>query len=70
MDGYALRADDLDKNLATQIVGTALAGQPFLAKNWLPVKCVRIMTGAIVPLGADGCGECKKHPVEDGIVVV
>jgi molybdopterin molybdotransferase len=50
MDGYAVRFSDLDKPLRE--IGTALAGKPFSGKLG-PGECVRIMTGAVMPEGAD-----------------
>ncbi len=54
MDGFALRHADLaaDDFTELRVVGTALAGQPWdgrLAAG----ECVRIMTGAPLPAGAD-----------------
>ena len=54
MDGYAVVGDDLSENANPQltVIGTAFAGQPFdgTVKNG---ECVRIMTGAVIPNGAD-----------------
>jgi molybdopterin molybdotransferase len=50
MDGYAVRFSDLDKPLKE--VGTALAGKPFGGTVGAG-ECVRIMTGAVMPQGAD-----------------
>ena len=50
MDGYAVRFSDLDQPLKE--IGTALAGKPFGGKVG-PGECVRIMTGAVMPAGAD-----------------
>lgn len=52
MDGYALRHADLATDKPLQVVGTSFAGRPF-ASNVQPGECVRIMTGAVVPDGAD-----------------
>ncbi|MEJ2435148.1 MAG: molybdopterin molybdotransferase MoeA, partial [Pseudolabrys sp.] len=54
MDGYALRGDDLpvDGEANLQVIGTALAGQPFTGEVNAG-QCVRIMTGAKMPQGAD-----------------
>jgi molybdopterin molybdotransferase len=54
MDGYALRAADLprDGEASLQLIGTALAGHPF-SGNVSNGQCVRIMTGAKLPAGAD-----------------
>ena len=50
MDGYAIRFADVEKPLKE--IGTALAGKPFHGKLG-PGECVRIMTGAVMPPGAD-----------------
>lgn len=53
MDGYALRYDDCRQLPATlRVVGSAFAGAPF-AGQVEPGCCVRIMTGAVMPAGAD-----------------
>ena len=52
MDGYAVRFSDLEKGSALKEVGTALAGKPFTGKLGAG-ECVRIMTGAVMPAGAD-----------------
>lgn len=51
MDGYALRAADLALP-ALREIGTALAGHPFAGRVEVGT-CVRIMTGAPLPAGAD-----------------
>jgi molybdopterin molybdotransferase len=50
MDGYAVRFADLGQPLKE--VGTALAGRPFAGAVGAG-ECVRIMTGAVMPAGAD-----------------
>ena len=54
MDGYAVAGDDLPANDAKsfRIIGTAFAGSPFDRKV-KSGEAVRIMTGAIIPSGAD-----------------
>jgi len=54
MDGYALRAADLpDNGEATfRVTGESFAGAPY-AGSINSGECVRIMTGAVVPKGAD-----------------
>ncbi len=52
MDGYALHAEDLDGRNAPEIVATVLAGQSF-GERLEAGQCVRIMTGAPVPAGAE-----------------
>jgi molybdopterin molybdotransferase len=54
MDGYAIRAEDVpvDGIASLKVVGSSFAGRPWLAP--LPAgSAVRIMTGAVVPEGAD-----------------
>lgn len=53
MDGYAVRADDVDTRPATlEIIGEAAAGHPFTDKL-SSGQAVRIFTGAPLPEGAD-----------------
>jgi len=51
MDGYAVRFSDLERQPLKEI-GTALAGRPFAGRLGAG-ECVRIMTGAVMPEGAD-----------------
>jgi molybdopterin molybdotransferase len=51
MDGYAVRFSDLGKQPLKEI-GAALAGKPFAGRLGAG-ECVRIMTGAVMPEGAD-----------------
>lgn len=52
MDGYALRAEDLDNTDSLQLIGKALAGAPFDAAVSAG-QCVRITTGAVIPAGCN-----------------
>ncbi|MCC2615062.1 molybdopterin molybdotransferase MoeA [Aestuariibacter halophilus] len=52
MDGYAIRYQDLATTSHFNLVGKSFAGQPCL-KALGPGECVRIMTGANIPDGAD-----------------
>ncbi len=52
MDGYALRIDDLQSGHWLHEIGRAYAGHPFDGEVRTGT-CVRIMTGAPVPAGAD-----------------
>ena len=54
MDGYAVNSADIpDQGVAgLNVLGTAWAGKPFAGKV-SSGNCVRIMTGAIMPAGAD-----------------
>ncbi|MEM7418393.1 MAG: molybdopterin molybdotransferase MoeA [Pseudomonadota bacterium] len=52
MDGYAIRHQDLSSGTTFSLVGKSFAGNPFsgeIGKH----QCVRIMTGAQIPSGAD-----------------
>ena len=54
MDGYALAIDSLVAGEITPLeeIGSAFAGKPFSGQCG-PGQCVRIMTGALIPAGAD-----------------
>ena len=54
MDGYAVRSADAGGEVPTalRMIGTAWAGRPFPSPVG-PGECVRIMTGAVMPPGAD-----------------
>ena len=54
MDGFAFdgRALASDKDLTLQVVGTALAGQPWLGQVGSG-QALKIMTGAVMPAGLD-----------------
>jgi molybdopterin molybdotransferase len=54
MDGWAVRAADLDPagNTTLREIGIALAGRAF-GGSIQPGECVRVMTGAVMPSGAD-----------------
>jgi len=54
MDGYAIAIASLEQDAITELedIGTAYAGTPFDG-NCGPGQCVRIMTGALIPGGAD-----------------
>jgi len=70
MDGFAVRAADLvaaENRLA--LVGTAFAGSPF-AGRVAPGQAVRVMTGAVLPQGADTVVIQEVARLEGGQVVV
>jgi len=54
MDGYAIAIASLDQGVISELedIGTAYAGTPFDGSCG-PGQCVRIMTGALIPDGAD-----------------
>lgn len=52
MDGYAVRIGELNANVPLPVAGKAFAGTPF-SGVWPANSCIRIMTGAPIPFGAD-----------------
>lgn len=52
MDGYAVRLSDVSESAILPVAGKAFAGQPFQGE-WPVGSCIRIMTGAPVPAGAE-----------------
>lgn len=71
MDGYALNSMDIpqqgEKNLTN--IGTAYAGIPFDG-HLNSGECVRIMTGAKIPSGADTVIEQEKVTLQDKNIVI
>ena len=69
MDGYAFNADDLQTGeTRLNIIGIAYAGKAFegsVSKG----KCVRIMTGAVIPAGADTVIMQEKVRVTDNHIL-
>lgn len=53
MDGYALRFADIAAGHSFRILGQAPAGQPAATLDKAIGSCIEIMTGAVVPVGAD-----------------
>lgn len=70
MDGYALRSQDLaaEGSARLRLVGTAFAGAPY-GQPVQPGECVRIMTGGVMPDGADAV-VIQEQAVQDGDGVV
>jgi len=71
MDGYAVRSGDLreDGAVTLRVAGTAYAGTPF--GGILGVgECVRIMTGAVMPSGADTIVMQERVEARDGKVTI
>ena len=54
MDGWAVRGEDLSAGAGTTLaeIGASFAGRPYAGRVG-PGQCVRIMTGGVVPEGAD-----------------
>jgi molybdopterin molybdotransferase len=71
MDGFALASRDLPQtgSAAFAIVGTSWAGRPYMGKVE-PQQCVRIMTGATLPDGADTVVMQEHVRVDGGHAVV
>ncbi|HMJ49500.1 MAG TPA: gephyrin-like molybdotransferase Glp [Burkholderiales bacterium] len=69
MDGYAVRFKDLSAHGETvlRMIGTALAGKPFAGRIG-DQQCVRIMTGAVLPDGADTV-IMQEHASPDGQMI-
>ena len=69
MDGYALRIDDLKPGHWLHEIGRAYAGHPYCGRVETGT-CVRIMTGAPVPDGADTVVMLEDVSVDAGTVRV
>lgn len=68
MDGYAVRLADLTQSLTLSVAGKSFAGHPFQGE-WQAQSAVRIMTGAMIPAGADAVVMQEQVTVnEDGSV--
>ena len=52
MDGYAFNAADIGKSTELKVIGSAFAGKAFVG-GIQSGECVRIMTGGMMPKGAD-----------------
>ncbi len=64
MDGYAVRCADLHDGAVLPVSGKAFAGAPFHGE-WPAGTCIRIMTGAPVPEGADAVVMQEQAEVSD-----
>jgi molybdopterin molybdotransferase len=71
MDGYAVRFADLrsDGEVGLVVAGTAFAGTPY-AKELGPGEAVRIMTGGVVPRGADTIVMQEHVKTREGHVII
>ncbi|MEJ6005401.1 gephyrin-like molybdotransferase Glp [Paucibacter sp. AS339] len=71
MDGYALRASELNPNGETRLslAGTSLAGGA-PSGSLPPGHCQRIMTGALMPAGLDTVVPQEFTRMEDGLIVI
>ena len=71
MDGYAFNAADIlaDKPTELKMIGTAFAGKAFLGEI-KQGECVRIMTGGMMPTGADTVIMQEKVKVTGNIISI
>ena len=71
MDGYALRGADVpgEGETTLRLIGKAFAGTPFAGEVGAG-ECVRIMTGALIPRGADTVVMQEQVRAEDERIVV
>ncbi len=71
MDGWALRGADLhpDRDSRLREIGTAFAGRPFRGEVGA-LQCVRVMTGAVLPRGADTVVIQEVVKADAGAVVI
>ncbi len=69
MDGYAVRSADLSNQqpIEFNLIGTSWAGKPFTG-TVASKQCVRIMTGAKIPAGADTVIMQEQVQVQDHLV--
>lgn len=70
MDGYAFNAEDININSPTKliVIGTILAGKSF-DKKVARGQCVRIMTGGMMPNGADTVIMQEKTKVDGDYII-
>ncbi|MGA9607487.1 MAG: molybdopterin molybdotransferase MoeA [Rouxiella badensis] len=64
MDGYALRRSEFSADKIFPVAGKAFAGAPF-SGEWPAGSCIRIMTGAQIPEGADAVVMQEEAEVTD-----
>jgi molybdopterin molybdotransferase len=67
MDGYALKFNDIDKHKEFRLVGEMLAGEGIKSLKE-EGTCIKIMTGAPVPEGADIVIRVEDSELKDGMV--
>jgi molybdopterin molybdotransferase len=71
MDGYAVRAEDLvGSEPRLRVIGDVPAGHPWRGKRLGPGEALRIMTGAVVPAGADTVVQFEHTRTEGDWVVI
>lgn len=71
MDGYAINSNDIpgEGNTTLNLAGKSFAGKPFEG-TLKPGECIRIMTGAMIPDGADTIIMQEQVESENGKIVI
>jgi molybdopterin molybdotransferase len=69
MDGYAIRYEDLRFSSTLKLVGESFAGTPY-QEQLNAGQCVRIMTGGVLPNGADTVVMQENTEVEGDSVII
>lgn len=67
MDGYAFNSADIDKSTELKVIGSAFAGKAFV-DGIQSGECVRIMTGSMIPKGADTVIMQERVKVEGDLI--
>lgn len=72
MDGYAVRGADLSATSEVRLkrIGEAFAGRAFAGSGIGAGECVRVMTGAVMPKGADTVVVQEVAREEGGLVII
>lgn len=68
-DGYAVRSEDTGRNISLKVIGASMAGNPCnlkIGRN----EAVRIMTGGVIPEGADCVVPQEKTDYGEGFVII
>jgi len=67
MDGYAFSAVEIGKSTELKVIGSAFAGKAFVG-GIQSGECVRIMTGGMMPKGADTVVMQEKVKIEGDLI--
>ena len=69
MDGYAFNSEDIGKSNTFKVIGTTFAGKAFTGEIQSG-ECVRIMTGGMMPKGADTVIMQEKIKVDADLISI
>ena len=69
MDGYAFNSEDIGKSNTFKVIGTTFAGKAFRGEIQSG-ECVRIMTGGMMPKGADTVIMQEKIKVDADLISI